>query len=250
MVRLSRAFARGMDDVATPAGTRLFVAALGLVTVGNLLVNTVLDGLVFEAYGATLTTSYPVSLPVGPGLAVWLLVAAWALGSWLLVVLCRTFAADGTTALRAKDFRREALPATLRTMIATGVGGALVFLGVGFGIVPGLLLAAHLLYVPVYVAVEDAGLDTAVVRSWQLAAAHRARAIALVTVAAALVGVLAVVSAVTTVGTPVLEFLVGVLGTALLGVVVVGAAVDLHRQHGQGGGVRPGAGQRRGAGAL
>lgn len=250
MVRLSRAFARGMDDVATPAGTRLLVAAIGLVALGNLLVNTVLDGLVIEAYGATLTTSYVVTLPVGPGVAVWLFAAAWVLGSWLLVVLCRTCADDGSTALRMKDFRHEALPATLRTAIGTGVGGALVLAGFVFGIVPGILLAAHLLFVPVFVAVDDTGLDTAVVRSWQLAAAHRARAIGLVTVVTALVGVLAGFGAATTLGSPVLEFLLGVVALALLGVVVVGIAVDVHRQHGQGNGVRSGASQRRGAGAL
>jgi hypothetical protein len=239
-----------MDDVATPAGTRLLVAAAALVAFGNLLVNTVLDGIVVELFDAALVTSYAVALPVDPGVAVWLLVAAWLVGSWLLVVLCRSFAADGTEVLRVSDLRREALPATLRTAIVTGVGGTLVLAGLAFGIVPGLLLAAHLLFAPVFVAVDDAGLDTAIVGSWRLAAANRVRAIGLVTIAAALAGVLGGVAATTTLGSPVLEFLLGVVVTAFLGVVGVGVAVDIYRQHGDGGGLRAGTRQRRSAGAL
>jgi hypothetical protein len=228
MVRLARALARGIDDVATPAGGRLFAAAVALALVGHLLVNTVLDGLVVSAYGLVVTVGYDATLPVGPGTAAWLFAGAWLAGSWLLVVACRAFAGpeDGLT---VDDLTRDALPATLRTAIATGVGGALVLAGLAFGVAPGVLLAAHLAFVPVYVAVDGAGLDDAVVGSWRLAAAERLRVLALTAAAFALaVGVAVGVGLVGSAG---LELLLGGVVLAGLALALVGVVVDVRRQH-------------------
>ena len=227
MVRLVRALARGIDDVATPAGGRLFAAVAALALVAHLLVNTALDGLVVSAYGLVVTLGYDLTLPVGPGAAVWLLAGAWLAGSWLLVVACRAFAApeDGLT---VDVLTRDALPATLRTAVATGVGGVLVLVGLVFGIAPGILLAAHLAFVPVFVAVDGAGLDDAVVRSWRLAPAERLRVLALTgTTFVVTVGVVVVGAG----GSSGLGLLLG--GTALAGLAValVGVAVDVRRQH-------------------
>lgn len=228
MVRLVRAVARGIDDVATPGGIRVFVAALSLTLVGHLLVNTFLDGLVLSGYGLTLTVDYGATLPLGPSTAAWLLAAAWVVGSWLLVVACRVFA-GGERSLTVDDLTRDALPATLRTAIATGLGGTLVFAGFAFGVVPGILLLAHLLFVPVFVAVDGDGLDDALLRSWRLAAARRVRVLTLTTLAVALV--VACVLGVGIIGSGVLELLVGSVLVAALGLSLVGVAVDLRRQH-------------------
>lgn len=232
MVRLVRALARGIDDVATPGGVRVFVAALALTLVGHLLVNTLLDGLVLSGYGLTVTVEYGTTLPVGPTAAAWLLAGAWLVGSWLLVVACRVFA-GGERTLSVDDLTRDALPATLRTAIATGLGGALVLAGFAFGIAPGILLLAHLLFVPVFVAVDGDGLDDALLRSWRLAAAARVRVLALTTLATALV--VASVLAAGTIGAPGVEIVVAGALVTTLGLSLVGVVVDLRRQHESGG---------------
>jgi hypothetical protein len=228
MVRLVRALARGIDDVATPGGARVFVAALALALVGHLLVNTLLDGLVVSGYGLTLTVDYGATLPVGPTAAAWLLAGTWVVGSWLLVVACRVFA-GAERSLTVDDLTRDALPATLRTAIATGLGGALVVVGFAFGVAPGILLLAHLLFVPVFVAVDGDGLDDALLRSWRLAAARRVRVLALTTLVTALL--VASVVAAGMIGTAGLELVVGSTLVAALGLALVGVAVDLRRQH-------------------
>jgi hypothetical protein len=243
MVRLVRALARGVDDVTTPAGVRLLVAALALVLSGQLLVNTVFDGLVVSALGLSVVVSYAVTLPVGPAAATWLLVVLWVVGSYVLVVVCRAFAAPGES-LRVEDLTRDALPATLRTAVAVAAGGALTLAGLAFGVAPGILLAAHLLFVPVFVAVDGDGLDDAVVRSWRLTAAERVRVLALTTfgaavAAAALVGVGALVG-------PTLELLLGSAAAAAVAVSLVAVAVDVRQQHGDGG---PGRARRSARGA-
>lgn len=245
MVRLVRALTRGVDDVTTPAGARLLVAVVALVTLGQLLVNTVLDGLVVSAFGLSATVTYAATLPVGPTAAAWLLVGAWVVGSYLLVVCCRAFAGPAES-LRVEEFTRDALPATLRTAIATALGGTLVLVGLAFGVVPGILVATHLLFVPVFVAVDGAGLDDAVVRSWRVAAAGRVRMLVLTTLALALTAV--VLLAVGVVGSPALELLVGSLVVSLLVTALVGVVVDVRRQHDD---ARPGRrrGRRYGTGA-
>jgi hypothetical protein len=243
MVRLVRALARGVDDVTTPGGLRLLVAAVALALVGQLLVNTVLDGLVVSAYGLSLTAAYATTLPVGPTAAAWLFAALWVVGSWVLVVVCRAFAGP-TGHLEVSDLTRDALPATLRTAVATGVGGALVLAGFAFGVAPGVLLAAHLLFVPVFVAVDGDGLDDAVVRSWRLAAAERVRVLALTTLAVGLaVAVLAGAGAL--VG-PTVELLLVSAVVALLALSLVAVAVEVRRQYEDS---RPGRARSRARGA-
>jgi len=243
MVRLVRALARGVDDVATPAGVRLLAAALALALLGQLLVNTVLDGLVVSALGRSVVVSYAATLPVAPTTAAWLLAALWLVGSYVLVVVCRAFAAPGES-LRVDDLTRDALPATLRVAVAVAVGSALTLAGFAFGVAPGILLAAHLLFVPVFVAVDGDGLDDAVVRSWRLAAAERVRVLALTTLAAALVaGTLVGVGAL--VG-PTPELLLGSAVVAAVAVSLVAVAVDVRRQHEDRG---PGRARRRTRGA-
>ncbi len=228
MVRLVRALARGIDDVATPGGARVFVAALALTVVGHLLVNTLLDGLVVSGYGVAVTAEYGATLPVGPTAAAWLLAGGWLVGSWLLVVACRVFAGTERT-LTVDDLTRDALPATLRTAIATGLGGALVLLGLGFGVAPGILLLAHLLFVPVFVAVDGDGLDDALLRSWRLAAAARGRVLALTTLAVALAVASVLVAG--AVGAGGLEVVLASALVAALALSLVGVVVDLRRQH-------------------
>lgn len=228
MVRLVRALARGVDDVVTPAGVRLLAAALAVALLGQLLVSTVLDGLLVSAFGLSMTVSYAATLPVGPTTAAWLLVGLLTAGSYVLVVVCRAFAApDGS--LRVEDLTRDALPATLRTAVAVAVGGVLVLAGSVFGVVPGILLAAHLLFVPVFVAVDGSGLDDAVVRSWRLAAAERVSVLVLTTLAAAL-AVASLVGAGVLVGATI-ELFLGSVAVAVVAVSLVAVAVDVRRQH-------------------
>jgi hypothetical protein len=250
MVRLARALARGLDDALTPAGVRLFLGALLVVSTVQLLVNTLLDGVwVALPGGGRLVVGYVATLPLGREAAAWALAATWLGGSWLLVVLVRTLARDTDDQIHPGDVTREALPATLRVAVATAAGAALTLVGLAFGLAPGVLVAGHALFVPVVVAVEDAGLVTAVGRSWTLAAAHRVRMLALVSGALALLAAAAGVGLLSDALAPWLEFVLGVGAATLLGFVTVGSAVDIYRQHGTDAGARSSARDSR-AGAL
>ncbi|MFB6156727.1 MAG: hypothetical protein ABEJ34_02665 [Haloferacaceae archaeon] len=250
MVRLARAVARALDDALTPAGVRLLGATLLLVSTGQLLVNTLLHGTTIQLPWTEVVLAYPATLPLGDSAAAWLFAGLWVVASYLLVVFLRTLVRDGDDGIHPDDVLHEALPATLRVAVAGAAGGALVLAGLAFGIGPGVLLAAHLLFVPVFVAVEDAGLISAVVDSWQLAAAHRVRVLAFTAVVTVLLGAVGVAGALSASLDPWLEFLLGVAATVVVLSVAVPAVVDVYRQHGENAGPPSGTGQRRGAGAL
>jgi hypothetical protein len=250
MVRITRALARGLEDTLTPAGVRLFGATLLLVSAVQLLANTYLDGLVVTGFGRRLVVDYGATLPLQPSTAAWLLVGLLFAGSWLLVVFLRSLVRDADGGIHPDDVLHEALPATIRVAVAVAVGGTLVLAGLAFGIGPGVLLAGHLLFVPVFVAVEDTGLIGAVVRSWELAAAHRVRVLAFTAAVIGLVGGIGAASVLSTLLDPWLEFLLGVVGTTLILFVSTCACVDVYRQHDDGRGVPGATGQNRGAGAL
>lgn len=249
MVRLTRALARSLDDALTPAGVRLFAATLVLASAVQLLTNTFLDGLAVSAFGRRFLVDYGATLPLAPSAAAWLLIALLFAGSWLLVVFVRSLVRNGG-GIHPDDVRREALPATIRVAITVAIGGAAVLAGLAFGIGPGVLLAGHLLFVPVFVAAEDAGLVAAVVRSWELAAAHRVRVLAFTTVVTAALGAIGVASVASTALDPWLEFLLGVVATATILFLSVSACVDVYRQHDAARNARTSAGRGHGAGAL
>lgn len=250
MVRLTRALARGLDDTLTPVGVRLFATTLVLVAAVQLLVNTYLDGASVAVLGRRFAVDYAATLPVSSSTAVWLLVGLLFAGSWLLVVFLRSLVRDADGGIHPDDVLHEALPATIRVALAGAVGGTLVLAGLAFGIGPGVLLAAHLLFVPVFVAVEDDGLIGAVARSWKLAAANRIRVLGFTAGVTALVGGIGVASVLSTLLDPWLEFLLGVVATTLILFVGTCACVDLYRQHDDGRTTPGGARQGHGAGAL
>lgn len=250
MVRLTRALARGLDDTLTPVGVRLLAATLLLVSAVQLLVNTYLDGTGVAVLGRRFVVDYAATLPVAPSTAAWLLVGLLFAGSWLLVVFLRSLVRDADGGIHPDDVLHEALPATIRVAVAGAVGGTLVLAGLAFGIGPGVLLAGHLLFVPVFVAVEDEGLIGAVVRSWELAATHRVRVLAFTAAVTALVGGIGVASVLSTTLAPWLEFLLGVVGTTLILFVATCVCVDLYRQHDGGRSARAGTSRGHGAGAL
>ena len=250
MVRITRALARGLEDALTSAGVRLLGATLLLVTAVQLLANTFLDGIAVSAFGGRVVVGYAARLPIGPSAAAWLLVCLLFVGSWLLVVFLRSLVRDGDGGIHPNDVMHEALPATLRVAVAGAVGGTLVLAGLAFGIGPGVLLAGHLLFVPVFVAVEDASLVDAVARSWELAAAHRLRVLAFTAAVFAALGTIGVASALSTALDPWLEFLLGVVATGLILFLSTCACVDLYRQHDDGRRARAGTSQGHGAGAL
>lgn len=250
MVRITRALARGLEDALTPVGVRLFAVTLLLVSAVQLLVNTYLDGLVVAVLGRRFVVDYATTLPVRSSTAAWLLVGLLFAGSWLLVVFLRSLVRDADGGIHPDDVLHEALPATIRVALAGAVGGTLVLAGLAFGIGPGVLLAGHLLFVPVFVAVEDDGLVGATVRSWELAAAHRIRVLAFTAAATLLVGGVGVASLLSAALDPWLEFLLGVVATTLVLVVSIPACVDVYRQHDDGRRTPASTGRGHGARAL
>jgi len=250
MVRITRAVARGLEDALTPVGVRLFAATLALVTAVQLLVNTYLDGRAVAVLDRRIVVEYAATLPLAASTAAWLLVGLLFAGSWLLVVFLRSLVRDADGGIRAEDVLHEALPATVRVAVAVAVGGTLVLAGLAFGIGPGVLLAAHLLFVPVLVAVEDEGLVGATVRSWELAATHRVRVLAFTAVVTLLLGGIGAAGVLSAGLDPWLEFLLGVVATSLILFVATGTCVDVYRQHDGGRSTPAGTSRGHGAGAL
>jgi hypothetical protein len=210
----------GLRRVASPAGAALFAAFVVALAAFNAATNTVLTALA----GTPLPTGgvvaeYGVVLAINPLLAALLALAALCLGAFAAVVGSRVLL--GRTGTRWAD-PVECL--THRVVPATGavlVGSLLVGLAVGVGtlllVVPGLVVAGHLLLVPSVLATEDVGLAAAFRKSWRRTAADRLD-LAAATLALVAPAVVVVAGAsLTYVLPPTVEFALGVgVGAAVL----------------------------------
>jgi hypothetical protein len=118
------------------------------------------------------------------------------------------------------------------------VGSVVVAAAVAFGtvllVIPGVVVAGHLLLVPSVLAAEDVGLLTALRTSWQRAAAAR---VELVTAALALVAPATLVVAGASLSyllPTVVEFTLGVVSGAGLLVLWLGVATEAYQRLGTG----------------
>lgn len=217
---VGEAAASGFRRLVTPAGFGLFVAFAVVQYVALAATMTVFTG--------SLDVSLPYTLPL-PGFAAALVALLGFIAlSVVGVVATRTFAnaRDGFDAERAtEDLARRTL-----TYLAAGViVGLAIFVGTILLVVPGIYAAVSLLFVPVFVAVEDDGLRAAIDHSTSLASGHKWRLFGLLLVLAIALGVIGFVpdafSAVTT-GRIVAESVVNALDTT----VSLGAAVNAYHQ--------------------
>jgi hypothetical protein len=227
----------GVRRVASPAGVALFAAFVVSLAVFNAALNTVLTA----AAGTPLPTggevaAYGVVLPVHPAVA--LLVAAGALvaGSFVVVVGSRLLL--GSAAPRWSDpvecLTHRVVPATAVVLVAGVATAVAVAVGTVVLVVPGLVLAGHLLVFPVVLAVEDVGLVAGLRESLRRAADARVELTAATLGLVVPASLLVVGASVSYVLPTTVEFGLGVLGGAALLVAWLGVAAEAYRHLGAG----------------
>ncbi|WP_152043061.1 hypothetical protein [Salinigranum salinum] len=227
----------GARRVVSPAGVALFAtSALGLAAF-NAALNTVLTaaaGTPLPAGGQI--AEYGVVLPVSPAVATLLAGVTLLVGAFAVVVGSRRLL--GRSQSRWTDpvecLTHRVVPATIAVLVGSVVVVAAVAFGTVLLVIPGVVVAGHLLLVPSVLAAEDVGLLTALQTSWQRAAAAR---VELVTAALALVApaTLVVAGASLSYLLPTgVEFVLGVVSGAALLVLWLGVATEAYQRLGTG----------------
>lgn len=201
-----------LSDALDRAGRRRIAVLTGaflLVGLASVVARQTLFAASFERY---LAVSDPAALPVRPeavrpiplslglgyGVSLALFAVLAVVHEYLLVVALRAFATGAP--LREASTRRP-VPAVLSGVVVGLVAKTLVAVGLAALVLPGLFLAAALLYAHVRVAVEDERALAALGGSWALTSGRRREAL------------------------PVIAYLVALYVTPrLVGVVVPGAA--------------------------
>lgn len=225
----------GVRRVASSAGVALFVTFVLALAAFNAAVNTVLTAIA----GTPLPTGgviaeYGVVLPYHPAVAALVALAALLVGSFAVVVGSRRLL--GRSVSRWADpvecLTHRVVPATIAVLVGSAVALVAVAFGTALLIVPGLVVAGHLLLVPSVLAAEDVDVLTALQQSWQRAAGDR---LELVTAAVALVvpAALVVVGASVSYVLPAtVEFGLGVVVGAALLATWLGVATEAYHQLG------------------
>ena len=225
----------GVRRVASPAGAGLFATFVLALAAFNAALNTVLT----TAAGASLpaggeVAEYGVVLPVHPALAALLALIALLVGAYAVVVGTRTLL--GVSTSRWSDpvecLTHRVVPATVGVLAGLGVVVAAVAVGTVLLVVPGLVIAGHLLLVPSVLAAEDVGVLAALRESWRRTAGDRvelAAAALAVVVPAAFVVVGASVSYLLS---PTVEFVLGVVVGAAVLSTWIGVAAEAYQRLG------------------
>lgn len=225
----------GVRRVASPAGVALLVTFALVLAAFNAAVNTVLTALA----GTPLPTGgaiaeYGIVLPYHPVVAALVALVTLFVGSFAVVVGGRRLL--GRSVSRWADpiecFTHRVVPATVAVLVGLVVAVVAVAFGTALLVVPGLVVAGHLLLVPSVLAAEDVDVLTALQQSWQRAAGDR---LELVTAALALVvpAALVVVGASVSYILPAaVEFGLGVVVGAALLVAWLGVATEAYHQLG------------------
>jgi hypothetical protein len=233
---------RGVRRVTSPAGAALFASFVLALASFNAAVNTLLTA----AAGTPLPTGgtvaeYGVVLPVTPVAAVLVALVTLLVGSVAVVAGSRRLL--GRSVSRWTDpvecLTHRIVPATVAVLVGSVVAAVAVAAGTALLVVPGVVVAGHLLLVPSVLAAEDVGVLAALQQSWQRAADNR---LELVTAAFTLV----VPAALVVVGTsfsyalpPVVEFGLGVVVGAALLSAWLGVAAEAYHQLGSATARRP-----------
>ncbi len=244
----------GVRRVTSPAGAALFVAFVLALAAFNAAVNTLLTAAAGTPLPAGGTVAeYGVVLPTSPVVAGLLALATLLVGSFATVVGSRRLLGQSVSrwADPVECLTHRVVPATLAAAVASVAAAVAVTVGTVLLVVPGVVVAGHLLLVPSVLAAEDVGVLAALRRSWQRAAGDR---LELATAALALV----VPAALVVVGAsfsyvlhPAVEFGLGVVVGAALLAAWLGVAAEAYYQIGSSASRRPtGSRSRRPSRAL
>lgn len=172
---ISDALQYGVDRLTTRGGALL----LGLYVIFQLVTQVSFQSLFAELLADTLpaeqvSRTYPLAIDLPVVVSAGLTILLVVVGTILAVVAMRAIYENINSIPTAEHTRR--LPRTVGVILVVSVITFLaIMIGTVFLIVPGIFLAVCLVFSQLVVALEDAGIVTALQRSWSLTAGHRLR---------------------------------------------------------------------------
>jgi hypothetical protein len=223
----------GARRVASPAGVGLFLTFVLALAALAAAVNTLLTAVAGTSLPfGVVVAEYGVLLPVTPWVAALVVLVMPLVVAVTVVVGSRALL--GRSVSRWSDpvecLTHRIVPATLATLAGVGFALAAVSVGTLLLVVPGVVVAGHLLVLPTVLAAEDVSLAAALRTSWRRAVGDR---LALVTATFALVVPAALVvggASVSYLLPPVVEFAVGVVAGAALFSLWLGLAAAAYHE--------------------
>lgn len=188
---VTRALREGADRTASRNGAVL-VAAVSLVALASTVAGHTLRTAFLSQFGGSVVPTGllgtlalgsgdgPLAVPLPASLAAVVWVTALVVGESVRVVALRTFAGPPTDTIPESAARRRLGAATVASLVASLVARLAVAAGLVLLVVPGVVLAAGLLFVRARVAIEDEGVVDALTGSWALTRGDRLAAVGLV----------------------------------------------------------------------
>jgi hypothetical protein len=182
-LRIGAALQSGLTRLASRAGAALVVAYLVLYAVYQTAFNSLVAA-AYARYGLDVSVQTAVDLPLPVAAAV--VGVSMVVMSYLSVVAVRTFVAGERGGIPRAFLTDGAAWATLNLLVGGFVFMILWVVGLVLLVVPGLFLLVSLVFMTMYVAVENENFVTAMRRSWGLARGNRLSIFGLLVVVLAL----------------------------------------------------------------
>jgi len=197
-LQLGRAVSDGVKRILTPTGAVLLVVLFAL----QLLVQSSINTAIVDAFppgpAGELEAAFGLTLPVSGTVASALALLAYLLITGFLVALSRALVRPRSelSSFPASLYTRRIGRATLAMLVAGILVGVAVTVGLVLFVLPGIFLAASLMFYIFAIGVEDRGVVSGLQRSWALAGGNRLKLVALVILSAVVGGVVGGVAAV------------------------------------------------------
>ena len=163
-LNIGSALTNGLGRVGNRNGGILLLAAAVLGILWQLLVNSVFVQMLPPDFSGSLglTIDLPFGILVISSLIVFILL------SYLTIVATRTFVAGETTQLPT-EFLQRRIPWVIANLIVGGiVFTLLLFIGSLLFVIPGIIAYLSLLFMTVFIAVDDKSFISAMSSSWHL----------------------------------------------------------------------------------
>ncbi|WP_049986263.1 hypothetical protein [Halobellus rufus] len=163
-LNIGSAVTNGLGRVVNRNGGILLLVAAVLGVLWQLLVNSIFVQMLPSDFPGSLglTIDLPFGILAVSGLLVFVLL------SYLTIVAIRTFVAGETTQIPS-EFLQRRIPWVLANLIVGGiVFTLLLFIGTLLFVIPGIIVYLSLLFMTVYIAVNDENFLSAMSSSWHL----------------------------------------------------------------------------------
>ncbi|MCD2201605.1 hypothetical protein LPA44_17220 [Halobacterium sp. KA-4] len=236
---ISDALQYGIDRLLSRGGAILF----GLYAAFQLLAQVSFQSLFAEFLAGTvpaeqIARTYPLAVDVPVVVSAGVTILLVLAGMVLTIVTMRAMHENINRLPTADHLRR--LPRTVGVILVVSVITFLaIMIGTVFLIIPGIFLAVSLVFSQLAVALEDAGVMSALQRSWSLTAGHRLRLFVLGFLIAILGGITGGIFGVLGVISPLAGNILSAIVTSLVSLYGLGVLVGAYQQLAVGGGSPP-----------